>query len=99
MFLLLDWIMHRNGWDMLWYIPGYNRLQPPRAWRPGTWFVGVCTGRHNDLICIKHSCEHPPGEHSRQCIEKADRLLSPGARTLWGACLRSYLKLRRERQR
>lgn len=81
--MIAEAIMHWCGWTDVWY------ARPRTLWQSlvwgERWHVGVWTGPHFALLCVKH-CD-TTGE--------AERCLSPGSRTILGAAFKSLLKLRR----
>lgn len=98
---LLGFVMRYLHFDAVWYIPddeywlfptGYN--SPLRNLRSALnlgsrWFVGVNTGPHGDLVCVRPTMRS----------DLADELLSPAASTLAGAVFESWWKLRRLEKR
>ena len=71
--------MHDNNFsEIVYFHPGKDNF----CWK-GRWVVGVCTGRDNDLICVK-PCEttteserwlSPSGDDPFDALEKAIALL------------------------
>lgn len=85
--MLSEVIMHRMGWTHAWYAhPGPLSLRWTReVLVRGRWMVGVWTGAHNDLLCVK------------QCTTdaEAETYLSPAAPTVLLACLAALWKSHR----
>lgn len=78
--MINELLIHLLRFDAIWYAhPG--RLKYAITW-DGRWHVGVWTGPHGDLICVKH-CD---------TREEAERYLSPGGRTILAATLKAWKK-------
>lgn len=98
--MLARLVMHCFGWSDVWftggislYGPAWFARIPHRTWRSlksavapgrayGSVFVGRWTGPQHDLICIRECSTN----------EEAERWLSPPARTITGAALKSAWK-------
>jgi hypothetical protein len=76
--MIVEWLMHHFGWTDIWYAHPGGSFRRNFSWG-GRFHVGVWTGEQHDLICVKKCSTN----------EEAERLLSPGARTIWLAALRS----------
>lgn len=81
--MMIELLMHLWGFDAVWYAhPGSLSL----AIKNGRWHVGLWTGPHGDLVCVRH-CD------SRT---EAEKHLSPGSRTVMSALIKAiYLRRRR----
>jgi len=86
--VLTEIIMHACGWTDAWYAhpgPGMLRAVDGVRWG-GCFYVGVWTGEHCDLLCVR-KCKTNP---------EAERNLSPGSATLLGAALKALaIRLRK----
>jgi hypothetical protein len=75
--MLTELLMDLMGWTDAWVL-GRSRISW-HPWRRDSAHVGVWTGPHHDLLCVRH-CE---------TNEEAEAWLSPSGRTILGATLRS----------
>lgn len=81
--MLAEYLMHRYGWDAVWYADTHSFLTT-LLWGD-RFHVGVWSGPDKDLLCLKR-CE---------TREEAERWLSPGGVTIGVALLKAMLKYRR----
>lgn len=84
---MIHLLMYAMEWDSIWFVGSAPRWTTGVRWwfkHGDTFFVGVWTGPQRDLICVRH-CD---------TNAEAERWLSPGSRTLWGAALKSLWRVR-----
>ena len=82
--MIAEIIIHYMCWEAVWCVTDYPLYGP---FHHG-WFVGDWTGPDHDLICVRR-CDTK---------EEAERCLSPIARTILGAAVKSWLTLHRIRR-